>query len=231
LYDKLIDLAIGLPGQKILDLGTGSGVFPRAMYHHGAEYIGVDVAAGQIEVARKLADQEQKEIQFEVAAAEELDFPDHSFDAITAIQCWLYFDLEVLIPKIRKILRPQGKLAIVYMHWLFEADELVRASEDLILKYNPGWSGARFPRFEPKVADFAEPHFEPLQILSYDAHIPFTSHTWMGRIRASRGIGATLSPDQIQAFDQEHRQLIKSLRPDQFTVLHQVTMTVYQLKN
>ena len=42
-YNKLLELKIGTEGQKILDLGTGTGVLPRNMYRYGAKWIGKPV--------------------------------------------------------------------------------------------------------------------------------------------------------------------------------------------
>lgn len=41
-YEKLVELGVGLPGQNILDLGTGTGVLPRNMARFGADWTGVD---------------------------------------------------------------------------------------------------------------------------------------------------------------------------------------------
>ena len=42
-YSKLAELKIGVKDQKILDLGTGTGVLPRNMYKFGGEWIGTDI--------------------------------------------------------------------------------------------------------------------------------------------------------------------------------------------
>lgn len=36
-YDKLAELSLGVKGQNVLDLGTGTGVIPRNMYRYGAK--------------------------------------------------------------------------------------------------------------------------------------------------------------------------------------------------
>lgn len=35
-YKKIVDLGLCIAGQNALDLGTGTGVLPRNMYHYGA---------------------------------------------------------------------------------------------------------------------------------------------------------------------------------------------------
>ena len=57
--------------------------------------------------------------------------------------------------------------------------------------------------------------------------LEFTREAWQGRIRACRGIGASLSAEDVERFDAEHRALLEGIAPDTFTVLHQMTIHVY----
>ena len=56
----------------------------------------------------------------------------------------------------------------------------------------------------------------------YDEAIPFTREAWMGRIRASRGMGATLNADQVAAFDAEHKQLLREIAEPEFGITHRI---------
>ena len=47
-------------------------------------------------------------IEYKVVSAEEINYPSGSFDAITACQCFWYFDPAVVVPKIRTMLKPDG---------------------------------------------------------------------------------------------------------------------------
>jgi ribosomal protein L11 methylase PrmA len=48
-------MGIGIKNQNILDIGTGTGVFPRAMYKYGAKYTGIDISEEQINYAKELS--------------------------------------------------------------------------------------------------------------------------------------------------------------------------------
>ena len=102
-YDLLPRLGVGLPGQRILDLGTGTGVLARELAKRGATVTAVDVAAGQREA-------------------------------------------------------------------------------------------------------------------------------WRGRIRACRGVGASLDRAAVERFDAEHDRLLREIAPESFTVLHQITVHVFTRK-
>ena len=106
-YRKIADKGLCLNGQKVLDIGTGTGVLPRNMYHYGAEWTGIDISAEQIEQAKRLSEAEGMNISFQVKAAEDIDFPPESFDIVTACQCFWYFDSNTVIPLIADILKGQ----------------------------------------------------------------------------------------------------------------------------
>ena len=54
-YDYILNLGLCKDGQKVLDIGTGTGVLPRNMYKYGATWVGTDIAENQIEQAKVLA--------------------------------------------------------------------------------------------------------------------------------------------------------------------------------
>ncbi|MCI8410578.1 MAG: class I SAM-dependent methyltransferase [Lachnospiraceae bacterium] len=136
-YHKIIKRDLCIKGQKVLDLGTGTGVLPRNMYYFGAEWIGTDISENQILQARRLSNEQDMKIQYQVMSTENIDFPDNTFDVITACQCFWYFDHEIVVPKLFHMLKNHGRLLLLYMAWLPFEDDIAGASEELILKYNP----------------------------------------------------------------------------------------------
>ena len=91
-YEKIAKRNLCVQGQKVLDLGTGTGVLPRNMYTYGAEWTGTDISEEQIAFAKKLAKEKKQNIEYLVVATENIAFPDDTFDVITACQCFYYFD-------------------------------------------------------------------------------------------------------------------------------------------
>src|SRR4029077_2890154 len=49
LFDVLAAHGVGRPGQRVLDLGTGTGLVARELARRGATVSGIDIASGQIE--------------------------------------------------------------------------------------------------------------------------------------------------------------------------------------
>lgn len=85
-YDKIIRRKLCTDGQSVLDIGTGTGVLPRNMYQYGAKWTGIDISAEQIEHAKMLS--KGMDIDYYTCPVEELNFQEHSFDVITACQCF-----------------------------------------------------------------------------------------------------------------------------------------------
>jgi SAM-dependent methyltransferase len=229
-YKNVADRGLCVNGQHVLDLGTGTGVLPRNMYGYGAKWTGTDISPEQIEQAKILAKNAGMDIDFLAVPTEALDFPKESFDVITACQCFWYFDHAKVMPVLADLLKPNGKLVILYMSWLPFEDKIAAASENLILKYNPAWTGGRETRHPNWVPDVAYEYFELEEHEEYDLKVPFTRESWHGRMRACRGVGASLSPDEIAKWDKEHRELLESIAPESFEVLHYAAVTVLRKK-
>lgn len=217
-YESIAKRGLCVNGQTVLDLGTGTGVLPRNMYHYGAKWYAADISGEQIEQARLLS--EGTDIEYFAVSAEDISFPDGSFDVITACQCFWYFDHEKLIEKLLKALKTDGMLLILYMAWLPFEDEIAGESEKLILKYNPGWSGKGETMRPIEIPGCYKKHFELAFHNEFKVRIPFTREGWNGRIKCCRGIEASLPEEEVLRFEKEHLQLLSEKYPDEFEILH-----------
>lgn len=229
-YEKLSVLGVGLKNQRILDLGTGTGVLARKFAKQNAIVSGIDISKEQIEQAKKLAIQDNLKIDFRVSTAEETPFNDHSFDVITANQCWLYFDKEKSIAESKRLLVKDGLLVTSYFVWLPRKDKIAYESEKLILKYNPEWSANDYDGYVSPIPEWAKDDLNLRAMFSYDEQIPFTRESWRGRIRANRGVGAALTNEEVQQFDQEHEKILGNIIPEEFTVLHRIVAHIMEFK-
>jgi SAM-dependent methyltransferase len=222
-FGRLRMLGVGLPGQRILDFATGTGVLARQFAKQGSVVTGIDIAPEQIEAARTLARSDGVDVRFAVAPAEQTGLPDAAFDAIAANQCWLYFDRSRIIPEVLRLLSSGGVLVVSFFNWLPRLDSVAQASEHLVLKYSPQWQGADWDGRIPPVPSWAMDAFELTAMFWYDEPIPFTRESWRGRMRACRGTGASLAAKDLAEFDREHDALLRRIAPEAFPILHRIS--------
>ncbi len=109
------------------------------------------------------------------------------------------------------------------MDWLPFESEIAMKSEKLILKYNPAWSGCGRKRSTPNVPKCAEGLFDAKNIIAYATDIPFTSESWNGRIKACRGIEASLTSAEIEKWEAEHKKMLAEY-PESFKIPHFITI-------
>jgi len=75
-----LKLAEPQKGDKVLDIGVGTGIFASALMKYGAEITGIDVSEKMLEISKS------KGINnVFIGNAESLDFPDDSFDLVISI--------------------------------------------------------------------------------------------------------------------------------------------------
>ncbi|QAV27662.1 SAM-dependent methyltransferase [Neobacillus thermocopriae] len=223
LYKRLLKYNIGLENQSILDLGTGTGYLARQFAIQGARVTGIDIAPELIKEAEKLDKKYNIKINYEVCKAENLPFSSSTFDVVSAGQCWHWFDTSKVIKEVRRVLKPDGKLLICHFDWIPINDNVVAKTEDLILKYNPSWQGARGTGIYPQwLTGVGSGGFSNIETFTFDVAVEYTHEAWRGRIRASAGVGASLPAERVKEFDRDLAELLNKNYEDPIFVPHRV---------
>lgn len=111
-FSQLLDID---EGNKILDIGTGTGYLSLklAESHPECQVTGIDLSNNMIERAKnKAKNANLANVDFKVMDMENLDFPDESFDYITSsFSLFFVNDMENLLAKLKKKLKKGGKIA------------------------------------------------------------------------------------------------------------------------
>lgn len=228
-FDRLIEHDVGLPGQSIVDLGTGTGTLARGFASRNCHVVGVDTDNRMLTEARKLAEEENLDVRYVQAKAESTGLGESQADVVTAGQCWHWFDGPLATREVLRILTHAGKLVIAHFDWLPLDGNIVEATERLIEAHNPQWNlGGGRGIHGQWLPGLSEAGLRNIETFSYDIAVPYSPEAWRGRIRASAGVAA-LPPESVQQFDHELAEILSDRFPNKILdVPHRVFAIVAQ---
>jgi SAM-dependent methyltransferase len=107
----MLDAADVRLGHRVLDVGCGTGVLARAadgrVEAHG-HVAGLDPNDGMLAVARRA----EPDIEWQPGLAEQLPYPDHSFDRTVSQFALMFFtDPKSALTEMNRVTRPDGRVA------------------------------------------------------------------------------------------------------------------------
>ncbi|GEM_PF-350774 len=122
------------------DIGAGTGISSRLLADRGVHVMAVEPNASMRQAADPIA-----LIEFRDADAERTGLPDASVDLVTCFASFHWFNPDPTLAEFRRILRPLGRLALVWYGWA-PGDKFSEEMRSLIFKAmsndppNPGGS-------------------------------------------------------------------------------------------
>jgi ubiquinone/menaquinone biosynthesis C-methylase UbiE len=94
-------------GERVLDVGTGTGVAAEEAGRAGARAVGIDRSVGMLTVGRRA----RPDLELLAAEAIDLPFRDGTFDAVVGNFVLAHFTkVETALFDVRRVLRPAGRL-------------------------------------------------------------------------------------------------------------------------
>lgn len=215
-FARVAPWGIGVPGQEVLDLGTGTGSLARGFALRGCRVTGLDQSRAMLTQAQELDQAAGVVVRYVCAPAESSGLPDAAFEVISAGQCWHWFKRDQAAAECFRLLRDGGCVLIGHFDWLPLPGSVVEATEALIRKHNPEWRmGGGTGVYPAWFGNLAGAGFVGLESLSFDLDQPYSHEAWRGRIRASAGIAASLAADAVARFDEDHAALLGERFPEQ----------------
>jgi len=104
-------------GLKVLEIGCGLGTDGAQFAKAGADYTGVDLTEAAIELARKRFELFGLQGNFQVVDAEQLTFPDESFDLVYSHGVLHQPpDINASVHEIHRVIRPGGRAIVMLYH-------------------------------------------------------------------------------------------------------------------
>lgn len=113
------------------DIGAGTGISARLLAQRGVSVIAIEPNAAM----REAAESHQK-VEFRDGTAEVNNLADASVDLVTSFQAFHWFNPEPTLLEFRRILKPSGRLAVVWNHraqedaFTGEYNQLIRAASN-----------------------------------------------------------------------------------------------------
>jgi ubiquinone/menaquinone biosynthesis C-methylase UbiE len=129
-----LDIAVGT---TVCDLAAGTGKLTRRLVALGASVIAVEPVEGMRAQARAGV----PEAQIVDGTAEAIPLPTGSVDVVTVAQAFHWFDADVALAEIARVLKPGGGLALLWNErdertaWVAEMSRLIRWHERTVSRY------------------------------------------------------------------------------------------------
>jgi ubiquinone/menaquinone biosynthesis C-methylase UbiE len=136
------------PGQKVLELGVGTGAFAReiaALVAPTGSVTGIDLSAAMVAAATERIAGTGLPLTFEVGDAHHLDFPDKTFDRACAASFFIHVDDPVrVLQEMVRVIRPGGRIVVRESgpgtHTFFGVDiQATRAMDAVVRQRRNGW--------------------------------------------------------------------------------------------
>ncbi|MCU0936568.1 MAG: bifunctional 2-polyprenyl-6-hydroxyphenol methylase/3-demethylubiquinol 3-O-methyltransferase UbiG [Gammaproteobacteria bacterium] len=105
-----VDERLGLYGKRVADVGCGGGILAESMAARGARVVGIDLAAGPLEVARLHALESGVAVDYRLLSAEALAAAEPgAFDAVTCMELLEHVpDPAATLAACARLVRPGG---------------------------------------------------------------------------------------------------------------------------
>lgn len=102
------------PGERLLDLATGTGWTARLLARHGADVTGVDIASELIAAARTQGAAQGGRIAYEIGDAEALRFENGEFDGVTSTFGIMFASRpDAVATELARVCRPGGRIVLL----------------------------------------------------------------------------------------------------------------------
>jgi 2-polyprenyl-6-hydroxyphenyl methylase/3-demethylubiquinone-9 3-methyltransferase len=127
-----------LKGLRILDIGCGAGILSEPLARLGAELVGIDPAAENIEVARLHASESGVAVDYRATTAETLAEAGERFDVVLAMEVVEHVvDVPAFVATCAGMVKPGGLLVMATLNRTLKSFALAIVGAEYILRWLP----------------------------------------------------------------------------------------------
>jgi ubiquinone/menaquinone biosynthesis C-methylase UbiE len=159
--DELVEALRIAPGERVLDLATGTGEVAIRAARRGAVVTGIDIAEPMLAKARERAAEEGLEISFDLGDVEYLPYEDACFDVL-ASSFGLIFppDHANVAAEVARVICPRGRLGFTAWKPSSKLGELYRRFTDDPIEGREAYEWGREDHVEDMLGEDFELEFE-----------------------------------------------------------------------
>jgi SAM-dependent methyltransferase len=160
-HERLVEVLHLEPGERLLDLATGTGAVAILAARAGAEATGLDLAEPMLAKARAAADDAGVDVEFELGDVEHLPYDDASFDVIASAFGLVFApDHANVADELRRVTRPGGRIGFTGWRPNQRLGELYRRFTEDPLEGREAYEWGREDHVEDMLAEGFELDFE-----------------------------------------------------------------------
>lgn len=150
----------------VADIGSGTGISAKIFLENGNKVYGVEPNKAMREAAEVFL-QEFSQFESVDGTSENTNLPDKSVDFIIAAQAFHWFDKEKTHPEFRRILRPNGFVALIWNERQLDTTPFLCGYEEILKKYGTDYEKVRHDHLDEKIfEDFFQTEFSSKTFLN-----------------------------------------------------------------
>jgi ubiquinone/menaquinone biosynthesis C-methylase UbiE len=188
------EIGIEITGNRVLDVGAGTGKLTALLVDGGAQVTAVDISVAMLKIFRKVL----SGIPAAKSRAEVLPFKDSCFSAVTAGQAFHWFHHKEALHEFRRVLQPKGWLILVWNIRDPQLNDFIRKMNELLESLRqdaPMWHQIDWKAVIAKSQVFSKPRQREF--------------TWHRYLSISELIDSAMTRSYIARFSIEEQQQIR----------------------
>ena len=72
--------------------------------------------------------------------------------------------------------------------------------------------------------------FDMIHHEEYRLNVHFTRDSWNGRMKACRGVGASLKEEELKSWESEHIKMLSKIAPEEFDIKHYAALAELEVR-
>lgn len=223
-------------GKKVADLGAGTGVLCRALEKEGAAVIGVEPSTELIEEAKEIDKEKGSNIEYINAFSEATTLSDNTYDFVTVLRAWHWFDSGKTLTEINRILKENGSLIVMDSGFVSKS-KIVIDTLEIIKRHMPnGKLKSAGSKSDAKqminsfpvewFKEWQEYQFDLQETYKFNYHVTFSNEEWCGRVGSLSWLSGFTEDERIKILDELLSYLEKAYKGVKHNIEHGCYVTV-----